>query len=89
MSDTAPRESIPVSENPDIPVLEGWVGLTEAGERLGISRQHSYKLAKNGGYKTLHRIGNSSITVVSTAELDEKIQEKTDKDVLEDIDTDE
>jgi len=85
MSDTAPRESLPVSENPNIPVLEGWVGLTEAGERLGISRQHSYKLAKNGEYKTIHRIGNSSITVVSTAEIEEKLQEKTDKEVLEDM----
>jgi len=75
MSDTAPRD-LPVSENPDIPVLDGWVGLTEAGERLGISRQHSYKLAKHGGYESIHRIGNSSITVVSTEEIEQKLKEK-------------
>jgi len=61
----------------NIPVLEGWVNLTEAAEILGISRQHAYKKAKlssegkRGGWNSVHQLGNKSFYVVSTAELDE------------------
>lgn len=68
-----------LSENPDIPVLEGWVNLTEAAEITGVTRQHAYrkaaKGAENGGYKTLHRIGSQPVFVVKLSELEE-INEK-------------
>lgn len=70
-TETDKPAAVKLSENPDIPVLDGWVTLTEAGEMLGITRQHSYKRAQHDGYKSLHRIGNSSITVVSTTEVEE------------------
>lgn len=66
-----PRERPAVSKNQEIPVLDGWVGLTEAGELTGVTRQQSYKRARTGFYKTLHKVGNSSITVVSTKEIEE------------------
>lgn len=61
-----------LSEDPNVPVLEGgWVTLTEAAEVLGITRQHSYKRAKTGGYKTIRRIGASPAFVVNRSELEE------------------
>jgi hypothetical protein len=65
-----------LSENPDIPSLSGWVNITEAAERLGITRQHSYKLASQGGFKTLHRVGNQPAFVISTKEIDEMLTKK-------------
>lgn len=65
-----------LSEDPNVPVLKGWVNITEAAELLGITRQHSYKRAKNGGYKSLHRIGTSPAYVVSTKEIDELLAAK-------------
>jgi hypothetical protein len=60
-----------LSENPDIPVLEGWVNLTEAGEITGVTRQHAYRKAAKGGYKTLRRIGTQPVFVVKISELEE------------------
>lgn len=61
-----------LSEDPSVPTLEGgWITLTEAAEVLGITRQHSYKRAKNGGYKTIRRIGTSPAFVVNRSELEE------------------
>lgn len=72
-----PRNRPAVSKNEDIPVLEGWVGLTEAGELTGVTRQQSYKRARTGYYKTLHRIGNSTITVVALSEIEDINGRKT------------
>lgn len=64
----------------NVPALDGWVGLTEAAEILGISRQHSYKRArlgsegKTGGYKTIRQIGTKPMYVVSVTELNESLQ---------------
>lgn len=61
----------------NIPVLDGWVNLTEAAEILGISRQHAYKKAKltsegkRGGWKSVRQLGDKSFYVVSTEELAE------------------
>lgn len=49
-----------LTENPDIPQLKGWVKLSDAGERLGLTRQYISRLATQGGFKTLHRIGEGS-----------------------------
>lgn len=66
----------------NVPVLDGWVNLTEAAEILGISRQHSYKRAKltssnrPGGWKTLHQIGTKPMYVVAQSELQEELESK-------------
>jgi hypothetical protein len=74
---------VKLSENPELPVLEGWVNLTEAAEIIGITRQHSYKKASRfgqvGGYKTLHRVGNQATYVVATSELDEILKDRKEK----------
>jgi hypothetical protein len=68
----------------NVPVLKGWVNLTEAAEILGISRQHSYKRArlasegKTGGYKTLRQIGTKPMYVVSMKELEKTLQDRAD-----------
>lgn len=68
----------------NVPVLKGWVNLTEAAEILGISRQHSYKRArlasegKQGGYKTLRQIGTKPMYVVSMKELEKALQDRAD-----------
>ena len=49
----------------NLPVLDGWVNLTEASKMLGISRQHAFKKTRlanagqPGGWKTVHRVGTS------------------------------
>jgi hypothetical protein len=69
-----------LSENPDIPVLEGWVNLTEAGDLIGVSRQHAYRLAAKGYFETLKRVGTQPVFVVSTTELNSINEEKKLKD---------
>jgi hypothetical protein len=59
----------------NLPVLDGWVNLTEASEMLGISRQHAFKKTRlanagqPGGWKTVHRVGSKPMYVVSTQEV--------------------
>jgi hypothetical protein len=46
------------------------VGLTEAGEMLGVSRQYSYRMAAQGKYMTLHRVGSAHMFVVRIEEVE-------------------
>ena len=61
----------------NIPILDGWVNLTEAAEMIGITRQHAHKKArlanegKPNGWKTIHRVGSKPMYVVSTHEIEE------------------
>lgn len=47
----------------NLPQLEGWLGITEAAEVLGVSRQYSFRMAKRtndgleGGWQTIHQVG--------------------------------
>jgi hypothetical protein len=65
------------AEFTELPVLAGWVNLTEAAELLGITRQHAFKKTRlanaghPGGWKTVHRIGSKPMYVVSTQEIAE------------------
>lgn len=68
-----------LSEDPDVPMLEGWVNLTEGADLLGITRQHAYKTAKQGKYKTLHKIGHQPSYVIATTEIDEILAERSRK----------
>jgi len=70
----------------NVPVLEGWVNLTEAAEILGITRQHSYKRAKlgaqgkPGGYRTLHQIGTKPMYVVSLSEIQKELEARRESE---------
>lgn len=66
------KTTVPLSQNTDIPVLDGWVAITEAASILGFTRQYCYRLAQNGYFETLHRIGESATFVISREELDAK-----------------
>lgn len=61
----------------NIPQLDGWVNLTEAAEMLGITRQHAFKKARQAndghpsGWRTIRRIGNKPMYVISVAEIEE------------------
>lgn len=65
------------AEFENIPVLEGWVNLTEAAEMIGITRQHAHKKArlanegKPNGWKSIRRVGTKPMYLVSTEEIDE------------------
>lgn len=54
------------------PELEGWLTLTEAAEELDISRQHCWRMANSGKWKTLKRIGTKDVFVVEIAEVERK-----------------
>lgn len=56
--------------NEDLPVLEGWLGVQGAADRLGFTRQHVFRLFKGRKFKTLRRIEDSYTVVVSTQEID-------------------
>lgn len=71
--------SLKLSEDPNVPVLEGWVNITEAAEMLGITRQHSYKRANTNGYKSLHRIGKQPAYVVAISEIEEIIEDREER----------
>ena len=66
------EKTSPLSQNESIPVLSGWVAITEAAKLLGFTRQYCYRLAQNGYFDSIHRLGDSSTFVISTAELDAK-----------------
>lgn len=68
-----------LSEDPSVPVLEGWVNITEAAELLGITRQHGYKMAKNGGFKSLHKVGSQPAYVISTLEIAAILKDREEK----------
>lgn len=63
------------AEFENIPVLDGWVNLTEAAEMIGITRQHAHKKARQAnegqpnGWKSIRRIGSKPMYVVSIAEI--------------------
>ena len=69
----------------NIPQLDGWVNLTEAAERLGITRQHAFKKARQAndghpsGWKTIRRVGSKPMYVISTAEIADLQSEWGDK----------
>lgn len=65
MSDKIPNE--------DLPVLEGWLGVQGAADRLGYTRQHVFRLFKARKFKTLRRLQDTYTVVVATSELDEMI----------------
>lgn len=62
---------------PDVPALPDWITLTEASERIGVSRQHGWRMAVAGKWKTLHRIGDSKVYVVSVEETSQKLFRRT------------
>src|SRR5690606_14876364 len=63
------------AEFENIPVLDGWVNLTEAAEMIGITRQHAHKKArlanegKPNGWKTIHRVGSKPMYGVRIPEV--------------------
>lgn len=61
-----------LSQNTSVPLLPGWVSITEAASILEFTRQYCYRLAQNGYFDTLHRVGVSTTFVISTKELEEK-----------------
>lgn len=65
-------------QNENIPLLDGWITLPEAAQRLGVSRQYAYKLASDGYFKTLHRLGES-VLVVSDYEVENLSAERSVK----------
>ena len=58
-----------------IPELEGWLTITEAADMLGISRQHSWRMAVASPpkWKTVHKIGTSGVYVVQRSEVEERM----------------
>lgn len=69
MSDKIPNE--------DLPVLEGWLGVQGAADRLGYTRQHVFRLFKARKFKSLRRIEDTFTVVVSTSEIDDMIAART------------
>ncbi len=66
-------------QNENIPLLDGWITLPEAAQRLGVSRQYAYKLASDNYFQSLHRLGES-VLVVATWDVIDKKNEREGKD---------
>ena len=72
------------AEFENIPVLDGWVNLTEAAEMLGVTRQHAHKKArlasegKPNGWKSIRRVGTKPMYIVSLEEIGKNLSDPTD-----------
>jgi excisionase family DNA binding protein len=75
---TTPKTSTSLSDL-DIPVLDGWVLIAEAAEMLGVTRQHAYRLVRNGDLTNVRRLGTSSFYVVKTADVDKRISDLAER----------
>lgn len=53
----------------NLPKLENYINLTEAAERLGITRQWFNKLAQEGVFRTIRQVGNQAMFVVDEREI--------------------
>lgn len=60
----------------DVPILEDWINVTEAAERLGISRQYAFRQIQSGKWKSVHRLGSKKFYVVRESEVAEKLAAK-------------
>lgn len=72
MTDRNPR----LDPDNTLPVLPGWVSITEAGERLGVTRQYAYRMAQDRKFKTLTRIGTAHQFVVQIEEIDQMLEQR-------------
>jgi excisionase family DNA binding protein len=59
----------------DLPTLEGWVLIAEAADMLGVSRQHAYRLVRDGELKNVRRLGTSSFYVIKTSSIQKRIDD--------------
>lgn len=71
-----------LTENPDIPPLAGWMKLTDAGVRLGLTRQYVSRLASNNGFKTIHRIGEGphALFIVEEHEVESLLEASKERE---------
>jgi predicted DNA-binding transcriptional regulator AlpA len=60
----------------DIPKLPDFINLTEAAERLGMTRQWANKMAQDGMFKSIRRVGNQNLFVVSEEEVRELVGQR-------------
>lgn len=59
-----------LTDMPNVPVLEGgWISLTEAAERLGYTRSYLYRLAGQGKFDSLRKLGASSTFIINESEI--------------------
>ena len=58
---TTPEKIPAVFGDREVPRLDGWLTLPEAAELLGVTRQQAFKMAKQGAFKTEHRIGQTMV----------------------------
>lgn len=58
--------------------VTSWLSLPQVAERLNLSRQRVHRLAADGYFDTLSRIG--TFLVVFYEEVEEKVQERLDND---------
>lgn len=81
MADTASQSKTTrsvVSE--DLPLVPGWISLTEAAERLGHTRQHGHRMAVQGKFRSLSRVGTSHVVLVATDEIEDMILRRAQRD---------
>lgn len=58
--------------------ITSWLSLPQVADRLNLTRQQVHRLAASGYFETLSRIG--TFLVVFYDEVEEKIQERLDKE---------
>jgi predicted DNA-binding transcriptional regulator AlpA len=52
------------------PRLDEWMTASQIAESLGITRQSVNRMMNEGRFKTLHRLGERPIFIVSRAEIE-------------------
>lgn len=59
-----------------VPVLEGWVTLTDAARHLKISRQAAHKMMERGTFYQVRKVGPVPVYLVSQKDLDRVYEER-------------
>lgn len=53
----------------DLPKLPGYINITEAGQRLGQTRQWVYKQCQRDFFKSLVQVGNQPVFLIGEDEI--------------------
>lgn len=62
------------------PTLAEWMTGTQVADALGVSRQHVNRMFNRGEFKTLHKLGDRPVLVVSTPEVLEKVENRAERE---------
>ena len=62
----------------EIPTLRDWMTATSAAKRLGITRQRVNKMILKDGFKSVHKLEDSRLYLVSRSEVEDMVKARAE-----------